>query len=65
MAVVIPVEEYEQFLKQREGDFSVIDEIRTLHKAKSPEGVERDVSEAIKRVRASKKAKTSHEKGRS
>jgi prevent-host-death family protein len=64
MAVVIPLEEYEQFLKQREGDFSVIDEIRALHRSKSPEDVERDVSVAVKRLRASKRAKASHAKGR-
>ncbi len=56
MAVVIPVEEYEQFLKQREEDFAVLDEIWAANKGVSPKTVERDVKRAIREVRAQKRS---------
>ena len=62
MAVMIPIQEYEQLLKQREEEFSVIDEIRTSHKGISPEEVEHDVSAAVRRARAKKR--TNHAKSR-
>lgn len=52
MAVMISIEDYEQFMSQREEDFSVLDEIQNLHPDKSPEQVEQDVAAAIKRVRS-------------
>lgn len=55
MAAVIPVEEYQQLLKQREEDFTVLDEIWAANKGVTPETVERDVAAAIREVRASKK----------
>lgn len=56
MAVVIPVAEYESFLKQRQEDFAVLDEIRALQKRRKPAVVEREVAEALRRVRAKKRA---------
>ncbi|OGF53680.1 MAG: hypothetical protein A2Z21_01295 [Candidatus Fraserbacteria bacterium RBG_16_55_9] len=55
MAAVIPVEEYERFLAQREQDFAILDEIRAANKDKDPQEVERDVARAIREVRAKKK----------
>lgn len=55
MAAVIPLEEYERFLEQRQQDFSVLEEIRAANQGKSPQEVERDVAAALARVRAKKK----------
>lgn len=63
MAVVIPIEEYERLLRQRQKDFAVVDEIRAAHKGRSPEDVERDVKAALEHVRAQKKVHRA--KGRS
>ncbi len=52
MAAVIPIEEYERFLQQRERDFAVLDEIRAANKGKRPQQVERDVARAIRGARA-------------
>jgi len=54
MAVMISVEDYERFLKQREEDFSILDELRAVHSKKTPQDVEQDVAAAIKRVRSRK-----------
>jgi len=51
MAVVIPIEEYERLLAQREEDFAILDEVRALHSEISPEDVDSDVADAIERVR--------------
>lgn len=53
MAVMIPVEDYERFLKQREEDFSILDELRAVS-SKKLRGVEQDVAAAIKRARSRK-----------
>jgi len=51
MAVVIPIEEYERLLAQRAEDFAILEEVRALHDDRSPEEVESDVADAVKRVR--------------
>lgn len=51
MAVLIPVQEFENWLRQREKDFGVLDEIKAQNRQKSPENIEKDVDEAIKEVR--------------
>ncbi len=51
MAVVISPAEYEMYLKQREDDMKIFDEIRGKNKGASLKAVEADVSEAIKSVR--------------
>lgn len=53
MAVMISVEDYERFLKQREEDFSILDELRAVT-PKKLQDVEQDVAAAIKRVRSRK-----------
>ena len=54
MAVMISVEDYERFLKQREEDFSILDELRAVTSKKSLQDVKQDVTAAIKRVRSRK-----------
>lgn len=51
MAVLIPVQEFENWLRQREKDFGVLDEIKAQNRQKSSENIEKDVDEAIKEVR--------------
>lgn len=51
MAVVIPLEEYESYRKQRESDFSIFDEIREQNKGFSAAEIEKDVQEAVDAVR--------------
>lgn len=65
MAVIIPVEEYEIFLKQREEDFKVFDEIRAKNKGVKLEDVERDVEAASRAVRARHaKSRAQHQRRR-
>lgn len=54
IAAVIPVEEYQQLLRQREKDFAVLDEIWTANKGVSPKDAKRDIAAAICEVRAKK-----------
>jgi len=56
MAVIIPVDDYERLMKQREEAFSVIDEIRAGTRVKDPKVIEADVARVIAKVRAEKKA---------
>ncbi len=51
MAVVISLPEYEMFLKQREEDMTVFDEIREKNKGAKLEEVKADVQETIEAVR--------------
>lgn len=51
MAVVISPEEYGMYLKQREEDMKVFDEISKKNKGVGLKDVETDVNEAIKAVR--------------
>lgn len=57
MAAVIPFEEYERLMRERQEDFTVIDEIRALNKGKKPKEVEQDVARAILEVRADKRSR--------
>lgn len=51
MAVLIPLDEFENYKKQRETDMKVFDRIRTKAKAYSTKEIEADIEEAIKAVR--------------
>ena len=55
MAVLIPIQEFERWQKQREEAFSVFDKVRSRTKAK-PKEVEKNVAGAIKQVRKQKNA---------
>jgi len=55
MAVIISIEEFENWQTERERDFAVLDEIRAKNKDISPEKIEADVDEAIKAVRKKKR----------
>jgi len=57
MAVLIPINEYEQFKRQRNEDFGIYDEIWELNRDIPTREVERDVQEAIDEVRAQKRVK--------
>jgi len=52
MAAVVPVEQYEQWRKEREAFFALVDEVRERSKGVPSETIERDVAAA---VRASRK----------
>ncbi|MBI3660042.1 type II toxin-antitoxin system Phd/YefM family antitoxin [Candidatus Acetothermia bacterium] len=62
MAVIIPVDDYERLMKQRNEAFSVIDEIRARNKVKDPKVIEADVARVVAQVRAEKKSR--HAKSR-
>lgn len=47
----IPIETYQKLVAEREARFEVIDRIRALQPDLPPEEVERDVAEAVARVR--------------
>lgn len=51
MAVLIPLDEFESFKKQREIDMKVFEKIRARTKTYSPEEIETEVKDAIKAVR--------------
>ncbi len=51
MAVLIPIQEFQKWQKQREADFALFDEVRAKAKKAKPEKVEQDVAEAITKVR--------------
>ncbi|HHT9126350.1 MAG TPA: type II toxin-antitoxin system prevent-host-death family antitoxin [Candidatus Brocadiia bacterium] len=53
MAVLIPLDEFENYKKQREKDMKVFDRIRAKAKAYSPKEIETAVENAIKAVRQS------------
>jgi prevent-host-death family protein len=52
MAVLIPVEEYEAWRRQREEDFKVFDEIRAKNRGVSKEQLERDLQAVTQKIRA-------------
>ena len=52
MAAVIPVEVYERLVAERRDRFEVIDRIRSRLPDVSPEQIDKDVAEAIARIRA-------------
>ena len=51
MAAVVPVEQYEQWRKEREEFFALVDEMRGANKGTRPEVVERDVAAARRGAR--------------
>ena len=55
MAVIISIEEFENWQSERERDFAFLDKIRERTKDISPEKIEADVAEAIKAVRKKKR----------
>lgn len=55
MAVIVSIEEFENWQIEREKDFAILDEIRSKTKRVSSEKIEATVAEAIKAVRKSKK----------
>lgn len=55
MAVIVSIEEFENWQIEREQDFAILDEIRSKTKRVSSEKIEATVAEAIKAVRKSKK----------
>ena len=54
MVAVIPVDMYQQVIAEREARFQVLDSIRARLPEIAEEEVERDVTEAIKAVRATR-----------
>ena len=51
MAAVVPLEQFEQWRKEREAFFGVVDEIRQRNREASPERIERDVAAAGRTAR--------------
>ena len=51
MAVVVPVEQYEQWRRKRRELFALIDEIREDAKSSDPAELERDIVEAVREAR--------------
>ncbi|MEK7083485.1 MAG: type II toxin-antitoxin system prevent-host-death family antitoxin [Patescibacteria group bacterium] len=51
MAVLIPLDEFDSYKRQRKEEMSVFDRIRSKAKAGSAKDVDADVEEAIKAVR--------------
>jgi len=49
MAAVVPVEQYEQWRREREAFFDLVDEVRSRNVDASPEQIERDVAKARRR----------------
>lgn len=51
MAAVVPVEQYEQWRKEREAFFALADEIREGNKGVPSEVIERDIAAAVRAAR--------------
>ncbi len=51
MAVVVPVEQFEQWRKEREEFFSLVDEIRERNREANPEALAGDVAAVVRAVR--------------
>lgn len=51
MAAVVPVEQYEQWRKEREAFFELVEEIRSRNAAVKPENVEQDIASARRKRR--------------
>ena len=47
MAVVVPIEQFEQWCKKRGEFFALIDKIRKRNEGKAPAQIERDIAEAL------------------
>ncbi len=52
MAAMVPIELYEQLVAEREARFEVLERIRSRAPDRSPDEVERDLTEAIAAIRA-------------
>ena len=51
MAVLIPIQEFEKWQKQREKDFMIFDKVRAKVRGVKIEEVEKEVAEAVVKVR--------------
>lgn len=51
MAVLIPIQEFKRWQKQREKDFALFNEVRAKAKKTKPEKVEKEVTEALTKIR--------------
>ena len=51
MAALIPIEMYEQMIAEREARFQIVEKIRAVQANFTPEEIERDVAQVIKKVR--------------
>lgn len=51
MAAVVPVEEFEQWLREREAFFGLVDEMRAANVRVPPKEIERDVAAAVRAAR--------------
>ncbi|NIM47521.1 MAG: type II toxin-antitoxin system prevent-host-death family antitoxin [Candidatus Aenigmarchaeota archaeon] len=51
MAVLIPIQEFERWQKQREKDFALFDEVRAKAKKVKPEKIEKEVTEVLTKIR--------------
>ena len=51
MAAVVPVEQYEQWRKERDAFFSLVDEVRSRNVDAGPEELERDLAAAKRAAR--------------
>jgi len=51
MAAVVPVEQYEQWRKEREAFFALVDEVRERNRDVEPEAIQRDVAAAKRAAR--------------
>jgi len=49
MAAVVPIEQYEQWRREREAFFDLVGEVRSRNVDASPEQIERDVAKARRR----------------
>jgi prevent-host-death family protein len=47
MAVVVPIEQFEQWRKKRREFFALIDKIRKRNEGKAPAQIERDIAKAL------------------
>lgn len=51
MAAVVPVEQYEQWRREREAFFQLVDEIREENKGAPAQQIEQDIAAASRRAR--------------
>jgi prevent-host-death family protein len=59
MVAIIPVEEYERLVSEREARFQILDDIRSRMPDIPPEQAEQDVAEAVAAARATDAASRS------
>ena len=55
MAVVVPLDQYQQWKERREQFFAMIDEVRGRNEDATPEAIEAEVEGAVRAVRAEKR----------